>query len=150
SPASGGAHTATVSTSAPNAAPAPLARNLFGEVEPPPAATGGGGAPASQGTNGAPFVTPPLEGAARTHALAVLRDEVASCTRCRLHAGRTKSVFARGSPFAPLVFVGEGPGRDEDLQGAPFVGAAGQLLDKIIGAMGLGEDDYYVVNVVKC
>jgi DNA polymerase len=86
----------------------------------------------------------------RAKRLSVLAAEAASCTRCRLHEGRTKSVFARGSPDAMIAFVGEGPGYHEDQQGFPFVGAAGQLLDKMIGAMGFGRDEVYVCNVVKC
>ncbi|HET8933621.1 MAG TPA: uracil-DNA glycosylase [Polyangiales bacterium] len=85
--------------------------------------------------------------------LQVLRDlqaEAAQCTGCVLHEKRTKSVFARGSADAELVFVGEGPGRDEDQQGLPFVGAAGLLLDKMIAAMGYGRDEVYICNVVKC
>jgi DNA polymerase len=93
---------------------------------------------------------PRLAGEERVRALRVLQEVARGCTRCRLHEGRTKSVFARGNPHAALAFVGEGPGRDEDLQGAPFVGAAGQLLDKIIAAMGLTIDDVYICNVVKC
>jgi len=86
----------------------------------------------------------------RRQRLALLAQEAASCTGCVLHEKRTHSVFARGNPEAELVFVGEGPGRDEDLQGLPFVGAAGQLLDKMIAAMGYGRDDVYICNVVKC
>jgi uracil-DNA glycosylase family 4 len=82
--------------------------------------------------------------------LQTLQAEAAQCTRCVLHEKRTKSVFSRGSPEAELVFVGEGPGRDEDLQGEPFVGAAGQLLDRMIAAMGYGRDQVYICNVVKC
>ena len=67
-----------------------------------------------------------------------------------LHAKRKQTVFSRGDPFAELCFIGEGPGADEDAQGAPFVGRAGQLLDKMIVAMGYGRDDVYVVNIVKC
>lgn len=85
----------------------------------------------------------------RSH-LDVVRDEAASCTRCKLHRGRTNSVFARGSTSADVLFVGEGPGYNEDQQGVPFVGKAGQLLDKMIAAMGLGDDDVYICNVVKC
>lgn len=80
----------------------------------------------------------------------MLADEVASCTRCRLHEGRTKSVFARGNPTASLVFVGEGPGYHEDQSGQPFVGRAGQLLDRMIAAMGFDQDEVYICNVVKC
>ncbi len=82
--------------------------------------------------------------------LALVAQEAAACTRCRLHAGRTKSVFARGNPDARLVFVGEGPGFNEDEQGLPFVGKAGQLLDKMIAAMGFSQDEVYICNVVKC
>jgi DNA polymerase len=82
--------------------------------------------------------------------LAVIADEVASCTRCGLHATRTQTVFARGNPLAELCFVGEGPGADEDAQGLPFVGKAGQLLDKMIAAMGYERDEVYICNIVKC
>ncbi len=82
--------------------------------------------------------------------LQVLADEAASCTQCKLHEGRHKSVFSRGSPDAEICFVGEGPGADEDEQGLPFVGRAGQLLDKMIAAMGLQRDEVYVCNIVKC
>jgi DNA polymerase len=88
-----------------------------------------------------------VEGHAR---LRVLSSEVAACTRCSLHAGRTQTVFARGTGSSGLCFVGEGPGADEDAQGLPFVGKAGQLLDKMIDAMGLGRDEVYVCNIVKC
>jgi DNA polymerase len=83
-------------------------------------------------------------------ALDVVRDELGECTRCKLHSTRTKIVFGVGNPRADLMFVGEGPGRDEDLQGEPFVGAAGKLLTKIIGAMGMAREDVYIANVVKC
>lgn len=82
--------------------------------------------------------------------LRVLAEEARACTRCRLHEGRTKSVFARGSESASLVFVGEGPGFHEDQQGLPFVGNAGQLLDRMIGAMGFEPAEVYICNVVKC
>ncbi len=86
----------------------------------------------------------------RAGRLRVLATEAAACTRCRLHEGRHKSVFSRGSFDASVAFVGEGPGYNEDQQGEPFVGAAGQLLDKMIVAMGLTRDGVYVCNVVKC
>jgi uracil-DNA glycosylase family 4 len=76
--------------------------------------------------------------------------ELAGCTRCKLHRRRTNIVFGVGNPHADLVFVGEGPGHDEDLQGIPFVGRAGQLLTQMINAMGLSRDDVYIANVVKC
>jgi uracil-DNA glycosylase len=72
------------------------------------------------------------------------------CTRCKLHKARTKIVFGVGNPRADLVFVGEGPGRDEDAQGEPFVGRAGKLLTQMIEAMGLGRQEVYICNVVKC
>jgi uracil-DNA glycosylase family 4 len=82
--------------------------------------------------------------------LELLAAEAAQCTRCELHRTRTKSVFARGTPDTDLVFVGEGPGYHEDQQGFPFVGKAGQLLDRMIGAMGYDRDGVYICNVVKC
>jgi len=82
--------------------------------------------------------------------LTVLAEEVRSCRRCRLHEGRTQTVFARGSAEAQVLFVGEGPGHHEDQTGEPFVGASGQLLDKMVAAMGLSRDAIYVCNVVKC
>lgn len=83
--------------------------------------------------------------------LAVMAGEVAQCTKCGLAATRTQTVFARGNPEAKLCFVGEAPGADEDAQGVPFVGKAGQLLHKMIAAMGLSpENDVYVCNIIKC
>jgi DNA polymerase len=82
--------------------------------------------------------------------LGVLAQEATSCTRCVLHERRNRVVFARGSADAEVAFVGEGPGADEDEQGLPFVGRAGQLLDRMIAAMGYGREDVYVCNVVKC
>jgi uracil-DNA glycosylase len=80
-----------------------------------------------------------------------LASEVASCTRCSLGASRTQTVFARGNPEAALCFVGEAPGAEEDAQGLPFVGRAGQLLDQMIGAMGLTPArDAYICNILKC
>jgi uracil-DNA glycosylase len=76
--------------------------------------------------------------------------DIGECTRCKLHRGRTKLVFGDGNPKADLVFVGEGPGRDEDAQGLPFVGRAGKLLTQMIEAMGLQRQDVYICNVVKC
>ena len=80
-----------------------------------------------------------------------LRDDIGDCRRCKLHLGRTHVVFGIGNPNAKLMFVGEGPGRDEDLKGEPFVGRAGQLLTDIITkGMGLTRDAVYIANVVKC
>ena len=79
-----------------------------------------------------------------------IRGDLGDCTRCRLHEGRTNLVFGVGSPTADLVFVGEAPGRDEDRQGIPFVGRAGQLLTRIIAAIGLSREEVYIANVIKC
>jgi uracil-DNA glycosylase len=83
-------------------------------------------------------------------ALKAIRDELGDCRRCALCEGRTNLVFGVGNPKTRLMFVGEGPGRDEDEQGEPFVGRAGKLLTKIIEAMNLKRSDIYIANVVKC
>lgn len=82
--------------------------------------------------------------------LEVLENQVKGCVRCALHEQRTQTVFSRGSGTSGLCFVGEGPGADEDAQGQPFVGKAGQLLDKMIAAMGFDREEVYVCNIVKC
>jgi uracil-DNA glycosylase family 4 len=82
--------------------------------------------------------------------LPLIRDFIGECTRCKLSKGRTKIVFGSGSHKAQLMFVGEGPGRDEDLSGEPFVGRAGKLLTDMIKAMGLQREDVYIANIVKC
>jgi uracil-DNA glycosylase len=102
-----------------------------------------------------PFPAPPQVAAAvvaadRASALRMIREEIGDCTRCALHKGRNKLVFADGDPNARLMFVGEGPGADEDAQGLPFVGRAGQLLNNMISAMGLKREEVYIANVVKC
>jgi DNA polymerase len=79
-----------------------------------------------------------------------IRAEIGDCQRCKLCSGRTQIVFGVGNPKAQLVFVGEGPGAEEDAQGIPFVGKAGQLLTKMIEAMGFRRDEVYICNVVKC
>lgn len=79
-----------------------------------------------------------------------IRRDVGQCTRCKLHEHRSRIVFGEGNPQARLVFVGEGPGADEDATGRPFVGRAGQLLDKIIAAIGMKREDVYIANVVMC
>jgi uracil-DNA glycosylase len=79
-----------------------------------------------------------------------LAVEASTCTRCRLAKGRTQVVFGVGSPSADLMFIGEGPGYYEDKQGEPFVGAAGQLLTKLLGEVGLRREDVYITNVVRC
>ena len=86
----------------------------------------------------------------RSTALRLIREDIGDCTRCALHKGRNKLVFADGDPNARLMFVGEGPGADEDAQGLPFVGKAGQLLNNMITAMGLKREEVYIANVVKC
>ena len=83
-------------------------------------------------------------------ALKEMEETLRNCTRCKLAKGRNKLVFGEGNPQADLMFVGEGPGRDEDRQGRPFVGRAGQLLTRIIEAMGLTRQDVYIANIVKC
>ncbi len=98
-------------------------------------------------TAGAPASVDAATGAA---ALDRVRAELGDCTRCKLHASRTNLVYGVGNPEADLMFVGEAPGRDEDLQGYPFVGRAGQLLTKIIEAIDLRREDVYIANVIKC
>jgi DNA polymerase len=84
-------------------------------------------------------------------ALKLIREDLGDCTRCKLHRqGRKQIVFGVGNPRAELMFVGEGPGADEDTQGEPFVGRAGQLLNNMIKAMGLRREDVYIANIVKC
>jgi len=90
-------------------------------------------------------VTDPVAG------LKLIREDLGDCTRCKLHQqGRKQIVFGVGNPHAELMFVGEGPGADEDIQGEPFVGRAGQLLNNMIKAMGLRREEVYIANVVKC
>jgi DNA polymerase len=103
----------------------------------------------------APLVSPAILDYLKTErsdldSLDALREFIGDCKRCKLFKGRTHLVFGEGSAQAPLVFVGEGPGREEDLEGLPFVGEAGRLLTRIIKAMGLSRDAVYICNVVKC
>ncbi len=93
---------------------------------------------------------PSPEAVAAATSLGDLERAIQGCLACPLGAGRLRFVFGEGSPLARLMFIGEGPGRDEDLQGRPFVGKAGELLDKMIGAMGLQRSEVYIANVVKC
>ncbi|MGA7343755.1 MAG: uracil-DNA glycosylase [Terracidiphilus sp.] len=97
-----------------------------------------------------PPITASIAPTERAAALQLIREDIGDCTRCALHKGRNKIVFADGSPTARLMFVGEGPGADEDAQGLPFVGRAGQLLNNMISAMGLKREEVYIANVVKC
>jgi uracil-DNA glycosylase len=99
------------------------------------------------------FAPPPVSDVLeqdRAAGLCAIQDDIGDCTRCALHKGRNKLVFGDGDPNARLMFVGEGPGADEDAQGLPFVGRAGQLLNNMIGAMGLKREQVYIANVVKC
>jgi len=97
------------------------------------------------------FSSPAIAPQARAAALEVIRQEIGDCTRCQLaFEGRHKIVFGDGDPNAELLFVGEGPGADEDMQGVPFVGRAGQLLNNMIAAMGLDRQRVYIANIVKC
>lgn len=110
------------------------------------------------GVDGLPLTAPAMEpprSAAADEAVApetleTIRGELGECGRCQLGRTRTNLVFGVGNPHARLVFVGEAPGRDEDLQGEPFVGEAGQLLNRIITRMGLKREDVYICNVLKC
>lgn len=96
-------------------------------------------------TTPVPFFREPAD------ALAAVRADIGDCTRCKLHRfGRRQIVFGVGNPSADLMFVGEAPGHDEDVQGIPFVGRAGQLLTKIIEAIDLKREDVYIANVIKC
>ncbi|HQG13731.1 MAG: Uracil DNA glycosylase superfamily protein [bacterium ADurb.Bin270] len=92
----------------------------------------------------------PVEGLADAMELADIRKVMGNCTRCKLCFGRKNIVFGVGNPNADLVFIGEAPGRDEDIKGEPFVGRAGQLLTKIIEAMNFKREDVYIANITKC
>ncbi|HEV8201722.1 MAG TPA: uracil-DNA glycosylase [Candidatus Polarisedimenticolia bacterium] len=141
----------------PSQAPAPRSQDgLFGSAErdhdDDEAAVAGGHAEETR----RPVVSTPfaLAAAVRDPAgqegLLRIRDEIGDCRRCRLCERRTQVVFGVGDPGARLMFIGEGPGADEDAQGEPFVGRAGQLLTKMIEAMGLKRSQVYIANVVKC
>ena len=123
------------------ARPAPVAK-------PPPAPAAARSAPPA-----APVATPPpaAEPATPAARLTLLDEHLQGCTRCKLHRGRNNLVFGVGNPEADIVFVGEGPGYNEDRKGEPFVGKAGELLDRIItNVLRLSRDDVYICNVVKC
>jgi uracil-DNA glycosylase len=101
--------------------------------------------------NLAPLPEVRIAAAGKADALRSIQEDIGDCTRCPLaYAGRRKIVFADGDPNARLMFVGEGPGADEDASGVPFVGKAGQLLNNMIGAMGLKREQVYIANIVKC
>jgi uracil-DNA glycosylase len=95
------------------------------------------------------FEAPPTRRPER-ETLEQIREDLGDCHRCRLAAGRKTIVFGQGNPHAELVFVGEGPGADEDEQGLPFVGRAGQLLNRMLQSVGIRREDVYICNIVKC
>lgn len=97
-----------------------------------------------------PVAFPPVGRIQSAESLQALEACTQGCLACPLGAGRLRYVFGEGDPGARMMFIGEGPGRDEDLQGRPFVGKAGELLDKMIGALGLKREQVYIANVVKC
>lgn len=97
-----------------------------------------------------PRAFPPAEGVAGAASLTELEACIRDCLACPLGGHRVKFVFGEGSPQSRIMFIGEGPGRDEDLQGRPFVGRAGELLDKMLGAMGFQRNQVFICNVVKC
>jgi uracil-DNA glycosylase len=133
-------------------APQPASVGLPPEPAPPPRAAPVLAARSAEGMPSAPAMggLSPESHADKRARLQVLAEEAAVCQACVLHETRTQAVFARGNPDAELAFVGEGPGQEEDRQGFPFVGPAGQLLDRMIVAMGYDRDEVYVCNVVKC
>lgn len=111
-------------------------------AEPPNVVAAGPGAPL--------FDSPAPAIQDKPAALKAIREDLGDCTRCRLHKGRKNLVFGVGNVNADIMFVGEGPGADEDEQGEPFVGRAGQLLNNMISAMGIQRQDVYIANIVKC
>lgn len=86
----------------------------------------------------------------KDEALRRLREDLGDCRRCKLSKGRKNIVFGEGNPYAKLIFIGEGPGKDEDIQGRPFVGEAGQILDSLINKRGWRREEVYIANIVKC
>jgi DNA polymerase len=133
----------------------------YGDVYLRAAAAGARRAPEAAPELVAPAALPPaaLQGSAhakspdnaeRAAELTALANTVAGCTRCRLSQGRSKVVFASGNPNADLMLIGEGPGAEEDRQGLPFVGPAGELLNRILQAIEIQRDDVYIANIVKC
>lgn len=111
--------------------------------------------PEQRQTSGAPVIKPPTASpagkvAVENLSLNELRAVALNCHLCKLHSKRNTVVFGEGNPHAELMFIGEGPGMEEDMQGRPFVGAAGQLLDKMITAMQYKREDVYIANIVKC
>jgi uracil-DNA glycosylase len=158
-----GASAALAPVTAPFARPSPVAPKIFHEEtplpkqSPRPQPVGPGASPAST-VPAAPVLLPRPPAPSLFDAVSKIpgdtlrkvREDLGDCTRCKLHKTRKNIVFADGNPKAELVFVGEGPGADEDAQGLPFVGRAGKLLNQMIEAMGLRRQDVYICNVVKC
>jgi uracil-DNA glycosylase family 4 len=126
---------------------ADLSARPAGDRKPAPVRPPVAAAPAVVAVEVAPAPDKPRTGGA---GLKVLRDDIGDCQRCKLAPSRTNLVYGVGNPDADLVFVGEAPGADEDAQGEPFVGKAGQLLTKMIEAMGYARSDVYICNVLKC
>jgi len=121
-------------------------KDLFGELIITAADAGASGAPAPP----AAAFTYPDEPWAKAASLTALNDAICDCLKCALGPTRTKFVFGVGNPDADVMFIGEGPGADEDAKGEPFVGRAGKLLDKIIEATGMKRAEVYICNIVKC
>ena len=134
----------------PDAPPVSQTRARRAEVPPAPVPSAQPAAPKTFLPPTDPVGCPPLEIVASAPSLKDLEQAIQGCLACPLGAGRLRFVFGEGNPSAQLMFIGEGPGRDEDLQGRPFVGKAGELLDKMIGALGLDRSQVYIANVVKC
>lgn len=138
------------------AAPEPATRNPAASMRPAPAQPRPAPRPAPASTPAAyappsdPVGCPPADAVAAAGSLPDLQRAIQGCLACPLGPGRLKFVFGEGDPKARLMFVGEGPGRDEDQAGRPFVGKAGELLDKMIVAIGLRREDTYIANIVKC
>lgn len=144
------AASAPVATPAPEPAPAPRSRARGAAAAEPPAKVSVGAMAGPYAPPADPSACPAPGLVASAATLAELEDRIKGCLACPLGPGRLRFVFGEGDPKARLMFVGEGPGRDEDLQGRPFVGKAGELLDRMIGAIGLARDQVYIANVVKC
>ena len=141
---------------------APAAPDVATPAVAPPAPAGTGPVPAAVSAAPAAAPAPPggelftvgepaaADAADPLERLREIRDEIGDCKRCKLHAGRTHIVFGVGNPRARLMFVGEGPGAEEDARGEPFVGRAGKKLDEMIRSIGLEREEVYIANLVKC
>jgi DNA polymerase len=133
------------------AAPGKRQTDWFGAARPTPPSRASASTTAALTVLDTPFTGPILSRDEKFAALAVLdRDEVKGCVKCGLHRTRDKTVFGEGNPDAPICFIGEGPGMNEDASGRPFVGRAGQKLDDMIRGIGMTREDVYICNIVKC